>query len=54
MGTLICPFLTGKLGLVFLGLGCPDKYSKNSLIRNPVLEINLFCFFTRVLFPRTA
>ena len=22
MGTGICPFLTGKLGLAFLGLGC--------------------------------
>ena len=44
-----------KMGLGYIN--CKkgdDKYSKNSLIRNPVLENSLFCFFTRVLFPKTT
>ena len=33
MGTVICPFLTGKLGLAFLGLGCLKVGMGNIILR---------------------
>ena len=40
MGTGICPFLTGKLGLAFLGLGCLIVGMGNKILKMGLGYIN--------------